>query len=65
MQGVHISFSPSGCIAASLDEKSHVQMRVMEHSFGLEQDGLFNDGACCMEYPKIFTEKLMGLKENS
>ncbi|OAL70354.1 hypothetical protein A7D00_5320 [Trichophyton violaceum] len=41
---VHISFSPSGCIAASLDEKSHVQMRVMEHSFGLEQDGLFNDG---------------------
>ncbi|KAM5439122.1 Mediator of RNA polymerase II transcription subunit 16 [Microsporum canis] len=42
--GVHISFSPSGCIAASLDEKSQVQIRIMEHSFGTEEDGLFNDG---------------------
>ncbi|KAK2809449.1 hypothetical protein FQN49_008613, partial [Arthroderma sp. PD_2] len=41
--GVHITFSPSGCIAATLDEKSQVQIRIMEHSFGAE-DGLFNDG---------------------
>ncbi|KAK2742596.1 mediator complex subunit [Myotisia sp. PD_48] len=41
--GIHIAFSPSGSVAATLDEKSRLQMRVVEHSFGAE-DGLFNDG---------------------
>ncbi|KAA8652069.1 mediator of RNA polymerase II transcription subunit 16 [Aspergillus tanneri] len=37
--GLHVDFSPSGCVAMMLDSDGQVQLRVMEHSYGAE-DGL-------------------------
>ncbi|KAL1954471.1 hypothetical protein VTO42DRAFT_1147 [Malbranchea cinnamomea] len=41
--GLHISFSPSGCVAAVLDGDGQINLRFMEHSFGAG-DGLYIDG---------------------
>ncbi|EEQ90336.2 RNA polymerase II Mediator complex subunit Sin4 [Blastomyces dermatitidis ER-3] len=41
--GLHIAFSPSGCIAAVLDGEGQFHLRYMEHSFGME-DGMYDSG---------------------
>ncbi|KAK2777293.1 mediator complex subunit [Emmonsiellopsis sp. PD_33] len=61
--GLHIAFSPNGCLAVVIDGDWQLHLRHMEHSFGAE-DGLYNDGkftsavaalalafgrACCLE----------------
>lgn len=40
--GLHISFSPSGCNAVTLDGEGQAQLRVMEHSYGAE-NGLYDE----------------------
>jgi mediator of RNA polymerase II transcription subunit 16 len=40
--GLHISFSPSGCNAVTLDGEGQAQLRVMEHSYGAES-GLYDE----------------------
>ncbi|KAF5859321.1 mediator complex subunit [Aspergillus alliaceus] len=40
--GLHISFSPSGCNAVTLDGEGQAQLRVMEHSYG-EENGLYDE----------------------
>ncbi|GAB1205497.1 hypothetical protein APSETT445_004173 [Aspergillus pseudonomiae] len=42
--GLHISFSPSGCNAVTLDGEGQAQLRVMEHSYGAE-NGLYDENA--------------------
>ncbi|KKK26961.1 mediator of RNA polymerase II transcription subunit 16 [Aspergillus rambellii] len=42
--GLHISFSPSACVAVSLDSEGHTHLRVMEHSYGAES-GLYDENA--------------------
>jgi len=41
--GLHISFSPNGCLAIILDGEWQLHLRFMEYSFGTE-DGLYDDG---------------------
>ncbi|PGG96375.1 hypothetical protein AJ79_09615 [Helicocarpus griseus UAMH5409] len=41
--GLHIAFSPSGCLAVVLDGEWQLHFRHMEHSFGME-DGMYNNG---------------------
>lgn len=40
--GLHISFSPSACVAVMLDSEGDMQLRLMEHSYGAE-DGAFDE----------------------
>ena len=40
--GLHISFSPSACVAAMLDSEGQMQLRLMEHSYGAE-NGAFEE----------------------
>ncbi|OQE94703.1 hypothetical protein PENNAL_c0003G03368 [Penicillium nalgiovense] len=40
--GLHIAFSPNACVAVTLDADGHVQLRVMEHSFG-STEGLYDE----------------------
>ncbi|OJK00380.1 hypothetical protein ASPACDRAFT_1868972 [Aspergillus aculeatus ATCC 16872] len=40
--GLHLSFSPSACAAVMLDSSGHVQLRVMEHSYGAD-NGLYDE----------------------
>ncbi|KAJ5275220.1 Mediator complex subunit Med16 [Penicillium chrysogenum] len=40
--GLHIAFSPNACVAVTLDVDGHVQLRVMEHSFG-STEGLYDE----------------------
>ncbi|KGO75909.1 Mediator complex, subunit Med16 [Penicillium italicum] len=40
--GLHIAFSPNACVAATLDIDGHMQLRVMEHSFG-STEGLYDE----------------------
>ncbi|KAE8372148.1 mediator of RNA polymerase II transcription subunit 16 [Aspergillus bertholletiae] len=40
--GLHISFSPSGCNAVTLDGEGQAQLRVVEHSYGAE-NGLYDE----------------------
>ncbi|OJD23025.1 hypothetical protein ACJ73_05625 [Blastomyces percursus] len=40
--GLHIAFSPSGCIAVVLDGEGQFHLRYMEHSFGME-DGMYDN----------------------
>ncbi|GAB1196322.1 mediator complex subunit [Aspergillus pseudonomiae] len=42
LAGLHISFSPSGCNAVTLDGEGQAQLRVMEHSYGAE-NGLYDE----------------------
>ncbi|PKY07581.1 mediator of RNA polymerase II transcription subunit 16 [Aspergillus campestris IBT 28561] len=37
--GLHIDFSPSGCLAATLNGDGQVQLRGMQHSYGVENEG--------------------------
>ncbi|OJD18828.1 hypothetical protein AJ78_01160 [Emergomyces pasteurianus Ep9510] len=41
--GLHIAFSPSGCLAVVLDGDWQLHLRYMEHSFGME-DGMYDNG---------------------
>ena len=41
--GLHISFSPSACVAVMLDSEGQMQLRLMVHSYGAEND-LFDQG---------------------
>ncbi|EEH45765.2 uncharacterized protein PADG_01915 [Paracoccidioides brasiliensis Pb18] len=40
--GLHIAFSPSGCLAVVLDGEWQMHLRYMEHSYGME-DGMYNN----------------------
>ncbi|KAK4862286.1 hypothetical protein LT330_003424 [Penicillium expansum] len=40
--GLHIAFSPNACVAVTLDIDGHMQLRVMEHSFG-STEGLYDE----------------------
>lgn len=40
--GIHICFSPSSCLAVVLDGEWQVRLRLMEHSFGVEE-GLYDE----------------------
>ncbi|PGH02542.1 hypothetical protein GX51_04568 [Blastomyces parvus] len=41
--GLHIAFSPSGCLALVIDGEGEFHLRYMEHSFGME-DGMYDNG---------------------
>ena len=40
--GVSVAFSPNSCTAVALDAEGHVQLRLMEHSFG-SNGGLYDE----------------------
>lgn len=43
--GLYIGFSPSGCVALTLDSEGQTQLRVMEHTYGVE-NGITDESMC-------------------
>lgn len=49
--GIHIDFSPSGCLAATLNGDGQVQLRGMQHSYGVENEGYDESMSPSPSYP--------------
>ncbi|KAL2817830.1 mediator complex, subunit Med16 [Aspergillus granulosus] len=43
--GLHISFSPSACVAVGLDSDGQTHLRIMQHSYG-EENGFYDENKC-------------------